>query len=126
MLFCVLKMGIKKEVLWNFKISWQTLIQQKYFSGTKHMEVSFSFHNATKFLLFLLLVLAVKKKLLLHKKSRLFTKPKGTKLDIACLFLNLLMLLKFRFAPRKVLWFFFFFPICRNSKNKVNLRGWRG
>lgn len=85
------------------------------------MEVSFSFHNATKFLLFLLLVLAVKKKLLLRKKSHLFTKPKGTKLDIICLFLILLMSLTFSFAPRKVI--FFFFPICRNSKNKVNLWG---
>lgn len=46
----VYKMGIKREVLWTFKISWQTWIQQEYFSGTKQMEVSF-----------MLVVLAVKK-----------------------------------------------------------------
>lgn len=43
-------MDIKKKVLWAFKISWQTWIQQEYFSGTKQMEVSF-----------VLVVLAVKK-----------------------------------------------------------------
>lgn len=85
MLFCVLKMSIIREVLWNFKMSWQTFNSAE-FSGTKQMEVSFSFHNATKFLLFLLLVLAVKKKNYYCVRNLTYLQKKGTELDVTCWF----------------------------------------
>lgn len=112
-------MTIKREVLWNFKISWQTLIQQKYFSGTKQMEVSFSFHNATKILLFLLLVLAFKNYYCVRNLT--YLQKKGIKLDVTC-FCHFTDVPKVQFYPQKS-FVIFFFPICRNSKNKVNLWG---